>query len=99
MACCGQNRQALNTSAAHAANRGTVGYPAKAFTPSPLPSAVFEYIGDRVLTVVGQGTGITYRFSGRGARYTVDGRDRASLARVPQLREVANGAKGGSTTL
>jgi hypothetical protein len=91
MACCGQNRQALNTSAAHAANRSAVGYPAKAFTPSPLPSAVFEYMGDRVLTVVGQGTGFAYRFSGRGARYTVDGRDRASLARVPQLREVVRG--------
>jgi hypothetical protein len=49
---------------------------------------VFEYIGDRMLTVVGQGTGFTYRFAGRGARYTVDGRDRASLARVPLLREV-----------
>ena len=99
MACCGQNRQALNTSAAHAANRSTVSHPAKTFTHSTLPSAVFEYTGDRMLTVVGLGTGFTYRFSGRGARYTVDGRDRASLARVPQLREVANGAKGGSTTL
>lgn len=98
MACCGQSRQALNTSAAHPTNRGrTVGYPTKPFTPSPLPSAVFEYIGDRVLTVVGQGTGFTYRFSGRGARYTIDGRDRASLARVPQLREVISSAKGGST--
>jgi hypothetical protein len=97
MACCGQSRQALNTSAT---NRGREagGYPTTAFTPSPLPSAVFEYIGDRGLTVVGQGTGFTYRFSGRGARYTVDGRDRASLARVPQLREVAHNANGGSTT-
>ena len=87
MACCGQDRQALNTSAANR-GRGTAGYPTKTFTPSPLPSAVFEYIGDRVLTVVGQGTGLTYRFSGRGARYTVDGRDRVSLARIAQLREV-----------
>jgi hypothetical protein len=87
MACCGQKRQAMNTTAANR-GRGAAGYPAKAFTPSPLPSAVFEYTGDGMLTVVGQGTGFTYRFSGRGARYTVDGRDRASLARVPQLREV-----------
>lgn len=93
MACCGQSRQALNTNAAHATNRGrgTVAHPTKPFTPSSLPSAVFEYLGDRVLTVVGQGTGFTYRFSGRGTRYTVDGRDRASLARVPQLREVVRG--------
>jgi len=98
MACCGQNRRTLNTSAAHANNRGSsiTGQPAKQFTPSLLPPAVFEYIGDRVLTVVGQGTGFTYNFSGRGARYTVDGRDRASLARVPQLRQVAGGARGGS---
>ena len=93
MACCGQNRQALNTSAANR-GRGTAGYATKAFTPSPLPSAVFEYIGDRVLTVVGQGTGFTYRFSGRGARYTVDGRDRVSLARIAQLREVTPVARG-----
>jgi hypothetical protein len=90
MACCGQNRQALNTTVANR-GRGTVAYPVKTFTPSPLPSAVFEYIGDRTLTVVGQGTGVAYRFSGHGARYTVDGRDRASLARVPQLREVNGG--------
>jgi hypothetical protein len=60
---------------------------------------VFEYIGDSVITVIGQGSGFTYRFSGRGARYTVDGRDCASLARVPQLREIPSGVKSGRTML
>jgi hypothetical protein len=41
-----------------------------------------------VLTVTGQGTGYQYRFVGFGARVEVDARDRASLAAVPQLREV-----------
>jgi hypothetical protein len=47
----------------------------------------FEYIGGSVLTVTGQATGMQYRFVGHSARATVDPRDRASLARVPQLRE------------
>jgi hypothetical protein len=94
MACCGQNRQALHQTGPRAANPPRVAgasYPTVPATPSPLPSAVFEYTGDRVLTVVGQGTGFPYRFTGRGARFTVDGRDRASLAKVPQLREVTRG--------
>jgi hypothetical protein len=49
-------------------------------------TARFEYIGNRVLTVVGQGTGRQYRFVGNGAKLTVDGRDRVSLSRVPGLR-------------
>jgi hypothetical protein len=48
----------------------------------------FEYRGGGVLTVIGQATGIQYRFVGYGNRATVDSRDRASLAAVPQLREV-----------
>jgi hypothetical protein len=41
-----------------------------------------------VLTVIGQGTGLQYRFVGFGARVFVDARDRASLAAAPHLREV-----------
>ena len=47
----------------------------------------FEYLGGSVLTVIGQGTGMQYRFVGHGSRASVDPRDRASLARVLQLRE------------
>ncbi len=47
----------------------------------------FEYLGGSVLTVIGQGTGMQYRFVGHGSRISVDPRDRASLTRVLQLRE------------
>ena len=65
---------------------------ARAFT-SPAGAAQrgleFEYLGGSVLTVTGQGTGLQYRFTGHGARASVDPRDRASLSRVPHLREIA----------
>jgi len=48
----------------------------------------FEYRGGSVLTVIGQGTGLRYRFVGHGARVSVDPLDRVSLAAVPSLREV-----------
>jgi hypothetical protein len=50
----------------------------------------FEYLGGSVLTVIGQGTGLQYRFVGHGSRASVDPRDRASLAAVPHLREVTS---------
>ena len=59
----------------------------------PLPAAStdeLEYVGERTLVVMGQATRRTYRFAGRGARLFVDRRDRASLARVPGLREVGH---------
>ena len=48
----------------------------------------FEYRGGNSISVVGQGTGYQYRFVGYGARLSVDPRDHASLALVPQLREL-----------
>ena len=83
MACCGQNRQTLNQGTTSGASYVTV-----PVTRAVAPGGVFEYTGDRVLTVVGQGTGFHYRFAGRGARFTVDARDRRSLSMVPQLREI-----------
>jgi hypothetical protein len=50
--------------------------------------ATFEYQGRTALTVVGPGTGQTYRFPAPGARLAVDLRDRPGLATVPNLREV-----------
>lgn len=82
MPCCGQKR-ALQQST-----------PTPAIKPSGPPpvaratTAQFEYLGNRVLTVVGQGTGRQYRFVGNGAKLTVDARDQTSLARVPGLRAV-----------
>jgi CheY-like chemotaxis protein len=55
---------------------------------APLRGFEFEHSSGSVLSVTGQGTGLQYRFVGYSARVSVDSRDRASLARVPQLREV-----------
>ena len=84
MSCCGKKRTALDGAAMKA--------------PAPRAGAIaagparrgpdFEYVGGSVLTVVGQGSGLQYRFVGHGARHSVDPRDRASLAAVPALREV-----------
>jgi hypothetical protein len=91
MACCGQKRQAegMTPPGRSVASEGPVkhsqvGPPAGAATRS----SQFEYRGGRMLTVVGPGTGYQYRFVGYGARLSVDPRDRASLALVPELREI-----------
>jgi hypothetical protein len=52
------------------------------------PSTVlFEYVGQTGLTIIGPATRTSYRFDRPGARVLVDGRDRASLAGVPLLRQ------------
>jgi hypothetical protein len=89
MSCCGSKRNSIGsigkaTAPAVADVRpGPFAAPAGAAARGP----EFEYIGGNVLTVTGQATGLQYRFVGHSARATVDPRDRASLARVPQLRE------------
>ena len=49
---------------------------------------VFEYVGRTSLTVIGPATRASYRFDRPGSRVLVDGRDQASLATVPVLRQV-----------
>ena len=51
-------------------------------------SVYFEYVGNTALTVLGSATNKKYRFNGSGSRVEVDPRDRPSLAKVPNLREV-----------
>jgi len=51
-------------------------------------SVYFEYVGQTGLTVFGSATNKKYRFEGPGSRVEVDPRDRPSLAKVPNLREV-----------
>lgn len=79
MSCCGKKRSS--------ASLGAGVYTAPAGIAARGPE--FQYLGGSVLTVRGLGTGLEYRFVGYGARASVDPRDRSSLARVPQLREVA----------
>lgn len=50
--------------------------------------ARFQYIGKTAMTAIGLMSGRQYRFGSPGAILQVDPRDRASLAAVPNLREV-----------
>jgi hypothetical protein len=52
--------------------------------------AAFEYVGKTALTAIGPASGRHYRFSYPGAIVEVDPRDRASLASVPNLRQIVN---------
>lgn len=86
MSCCGKHRTSLSSGASPAARPPTPhALGASAATAAPVE---LEYLGGSVLTVIGQGTGVQYRFVGHGARVRVDPRDRASLAAVPHLRDV-----------
>jgi hypothetical protein len=51
-------------------------------------AALFQYTGNSRLTVVGSGTKTVYQFNGRGSRVVVNGRDAASLAKIPLLVKV-----------
>ena len=73
MICCGKGRSQLKTTAGHAGRAATV---------------VFEYVGRTRLSVIAPTTRTSYRFDRPGARVLVDGRDRASLATIPLLRQV-----------
>jgi hypothetical protein len=88
MSCCGKKRTSLSEAdiamAATTAHQHAFGVSAG----SGVRGLYFEYVGGSILTVIGQGTGLQYRFVGHGARASVDARDRTSLVNIPQLREV-----------
>ena len=86
MSCCGTKRTAPDRAATSARAAAPHSGPVAGAQVRRGPD--FEYVGGSVLTVVGQGSGLQYRFVGHGARHSVDPRDRASLAAVPALREV-----------
>lgn len=91
MSCCGKTRSNAGSIGRATAASAVVVQPYSFAAPAgtALRGTEFEYLGGSVFTVTGQGTGLQYRFVGHGARASVDPRDRASLARVPQLREVS----------
>jgi hypothetical protein len=87
MGCCGQKRRQLS--------RTTAVQPANPASPRGLnlPAAepritAFQYLGKTALVAVGPISGRYYRFQHPGAIVEVDPRDRASLAAVPNLRQV-----------
>jgi hypothetical protein len=89
MSCCGKMRTQLGATFnpaqfQHAGPRPPVGR----FGRFPMGTVLFEYIGATAITAVGSTTGRQYRFSTPGAPVAVDARDRWSLAKVPNLREV-----------
>jgi hypothetical protein len=62
--------------------------PAGRLSRFPMGTVYFEYVGVTAITAVGTVTGRQYRFSAPGVPVVVDARDRWSLAKVPNLREV-----------
>lgn len=91
MSCCGRARQVVGLAASQTNHaRGIHPVPfRKTYGPASAGAVTFEYQGERVLSVMGQGTGKQYRFVGRGSHVSVDSRDRESLMAVPGLREVS----------
>ena len=89
MSCCGRMRQMLRSTGKTSDSVRGMRSPRDEKKSAPPQGGVveFEYLGDRTLIVMGQGTRQQYRFVGRGARLMADPRDRVSLSMVPGLRE------------
>ena len=85
--CCGKNRTAVSQTRVSSTGRTVLTSPAFA-TKQRSSSAYFEYIGKTAMTVIGPVSGTTYRFAATGGRVTVDLRDCAHLAAVPNLVRV-----------
>ena len=81
MACCGQRRMQLSLS-------GQTAAVANRIIAVPSPQVLFEYTGKTGMTVLGSGTGRSYRFSEPGARVQIDARDVHSLVGIQNLRRV-----------
>jgi len=78
MSCCGKARSQLTAQGTTANSVRTA-------------AVLFEYVGRTRLVIIGPATRTSYRFDRPGARVLVDGRDQASLAAVPVLRQVTVG--------
>jgi len=86
--CCGKKRAAAGSAVPNRAttdqSRNT---PAGSATSSSV--AYFQYVGGRMLTVLGEASGQMYHFVGHGALVAVDPRDRRALAVIPGLKEMS----------
>jgi hypothetical protein len=88
MTCCGRRRRQISRATPiqrsdAPALRSNLNLPAA----QPRTTA-FQYVGKTALTAVGPVSGRHYRFNHPGAIVAVDFRDRASLAIVPNLRQL-----------
>ena len=89
MPCCGQRRQQISRSPPIQGANNPVPPANVNGAPGPSRAVVFQYVGNTSLTAVGPVSGRHYQFSHPGATVEVDPRDRASLARVPHLRQIS----------
>jgi len=89
MACCGQQRQQMRTQAVPVRQASPLAEPA-AVSQAPIQGqgVAFQYIGKTAMTAVAPLSGRQYRFGSPGAIVLVDPRDRASLAAIPNLRQI-----------
>jgi len=85
MPCCGQQKSDFGFSSQGVQTRKSTN---NSVRPVRRYSIYFEYVGNTGLTVFGSATNKKYRFDRTGSRVEVDPRDRPSLAKVPNLREV-----------
>ena len=85
MPCCGQQKSNLGYGNQSVQSRGATRTGSR---PALRYSIYFEYVGQTGLTVYGAATNKKYRFDRTGSRIEVDPRDRPSLSKVPNLREV-----------
>jgi hypothetical protein len=91
MSCCGGKRQQFHGTGTlrRATQITTRAGPIGTIPPSALSEpALFEYLGQTNLSLVGTNTGRRYRFDAPGARVSVDPRDAPALDGVPWLRRV-----------
>lgn len=83
--CCGQKM--MRPSGAFRPDT-SVQRPAASQVPAAAGPSYFEHVSAGTLVVRGPVSGKQYRFVGQGATLIIDHRDRASLKRVPHIREL-----------
>lgn len=88
MGCCGKKVEQFRAGAPSLPPGKTARLAGPRVVPAVYDRAIFEYIGNTGMTVVGPASGKRYRFERPGARLEVDLRDRRALAAVPHLRQM-----------
>jgi hypothetical protein len=81
---CGKKRNSFSNQQKNDEAKSNVQRPLESNTPN----ANFEYTGKTALTVVGNITGRTYRFSRTGEIQVIDHRDAPGMKFIPVLRRV-----------
>ena len=87
MSCCGGKRR-REAHSAHSTRSSVNGGRPPGLQVVEREAILFEYTGRTALSVRGPMTGRPYRFAGPGMRVSVDARDAAAVAGVPNLRRV-----------